>query len=85
MSVSMVRESDRSDASERVRELASILTRGVLRLHSRTALVTEPGQHGPPEKPHNSSPDCLELGAETRLSVPHGLTARETRDTGENP
>ena len=66
---------------QRLRDLAAILARGVLRLHSRAALTTNPGPHADPEKPQNSSENRLELPAIPRLSVTRGLTARETPET----
>jgi hypothetical protein len=77
---------DRIDAAaippdERLSEVARILSRAVLRLHSRAALVTESTQHATPEKPLNSSDNCLELPAIPRLSVTDGLTDPETPET----
>lgn len=53
---------------ERLRELASILAAGVLRLRSRAALPADPGPENLPE----SGQDCLEVPAETVLSVHTG-------------
>ena len=57
---------------QRLRDLAAILARGVLRLHSRAALTINPGQHADPEKPQNLGENCLELPPETRLTVHTG-------------
>jgi hypothetical protein len=53
-------------------EVARILAAGVLRLHSRAALaVDSPGQSGSVNLPENPE-DCLEVPAETMLSVHNG-------------
>ena len=62
--------SDCADAArlshdDRLREMASILAAGVLRLRQRAALPAENDL----EKPVRLSPDGLEVPAETRLSV----------------
>lgn len=62
--------SDCADAArlppdERLREMASILAAGVLRLRQRAALPAENDL----EKPARIPPDGLEVPAETRLSV----------------
>lgn len=53
---------------ERLRELASILADGVLRLHARAALASDHSNDNLP----NSSPERLEVLAETGLSVQLG-------------
>ena len=63
---------------ERLGELARILARAILRLHSRAALATDSVEDRNDEKPRNSSENCLELPAIPRLSVIHGLTDPET-------
>jgi hypothetical protein len=57
---------------DRVREAAAMLAAGLLRLGARAALATGSGEHCAPEYPSESSPTCLELPAETVLSVPAG-------------
>jgi hypothetical protein len=49
-------------SDERLREIAAILAAGILRLHARAALPT-------PEKPETPPQNCLEVRAETVLSV----------------
>ncbi len=49
-------------------EVASILAAGILRLHARVAI---PGDI-PPEISPDSATECLEVPAETVLSVIHG-------------
>jgi hypothetical protein len=57
---------------ERLREVAAILAAGLLRLRARSALPTDPDQvHGPKNLPE-SGQDCLEVPAETGLSVHTG-------------
>jgi hypothetical protein len=73
------REIVQSPANERLRDIAAILAEGVLRLHSRAALVATGDQASGAENSPNSSLNCLELPSESRLSGPHGLTARETQ------
>lgn len=55
----------------RRQEVACILAGGILRLHARAALAG-PGTLSAPEKPGNSAEDCLEVSAETVLSVHTG-------------
>jgi hypothetical protein len=50
-------------------ELASILAAGILRLHARVAI---PGDVPTPEISPDSATACLEVPAETVLSVIHG-------------
>jgi hypothetical protein len=57
---------------ERLRELAALLARGLLRLHERRLLPGADGPTSPPEKPPESVSNCLELPGETRLSVHTG-------------
>jgi hypothetical protein len=59
-------------ADERLREVAAILAGGILRLRSRAALPTNPGQDSSPKKLPESGQDCLEVSAETVLSVHKG-------------
>ena len=54
---------------ERLSEVASILAAGVLRLRASAAL---PGDDPNPEIPPDSWPTCLEVPAETVLSVHTG-------------
>ena len=54
---------------ERRCEVASILAAGILRLHSRAAI---PGDDPPAEISPESATACLEVPAETVLSVIHG-------------
>jgi len=61
---------DESQINRR-REIARILAGGVLRLHARAAFVAAVELSGP-EKPGNSAEDCLEVPAETVLSVHTG-------------
>lgn len=58
-------------ADERLREVARILAAGILRLRSRAALP-DPGKHSGPKNPLESGPGCLEVPAETVLSVHTG-------------
>jgi hypothetical protein len=51
-------------AEERLRKVAAIFAAGILRLHSRAALPTNPGQ--------DSVQDCLEVPTETVLTVHRG-------------
>jgi hypothetical protein len=55
----------RLSPDERFREVAAILASGVRRLRDRAALAAEVDQKNLPK----SSPDGLEVPAETRLSV----------------
>jgi hypothetical protein len=50
-------------------EVASILAAGILRLHARVAI---PGDVPAPEISPDSATTCLEVPAETVLSVIHG-------------
>ena len=54
---------------ERRAEVASILAAGILRLHARAAL---PGDDPSTEISPDSATACLEVPAETVLSVIHG-------------
>jgi len=54
---------------ERLSEVASILAAGVLRLHASAAL---PGDNPAPEILPDSGPTCLEVPAETVLSIHTG-------------
>lgn len=59
-------------ADERLREIASILAAGLLRLRDRSALLADPTEHPGPENPPESGQDRVEVPAETVLSVPTG-------------
>jgi hypothetical protein len=59
-------------AEERLREVASILAAGVLRLRSRAALPADLGQHSGPKNLPESGQDCLEVPGKTVLSVHTG-------------
>jgi len=56
---------------ERRRRIAAILARGIMQ-YCRCSTLAEGGKSSPPRD------TCLEVVAETRLSVSHGLT-NETR------
>lgn len=55
--------------NERRAELAAIFAAGILRLHARTAI---PSDDPPAEISPESATACLEVPAETVLSVIHG-------------
>jgi len=57
---------------ERRTELAGILAAGVLRLHARAALPAALGHHSAPKDFPDSGISCLEVRAETVLSVHNG-------------
>jgi hypothetical protein len=57
---------------ERRAEVASVLAAGVLRLCARTLSPTDVASHSAPEKPAESASSCLEVPAETVLSVHNG-------------
>jgi hypothetical protein len=57
---------------ERLREVATILAAGLLRLRARTALPAGLDEHPGPKNPRKTGQDCLEVGAETVLSVHTG-------------
>jgi hypothetical protein len=57
---------------DRRHEVAAILAAGLLRLSARAALAADAGEHSAAENPENSGPTCLEVPAETVLSVPAG-------------
>jgi hypothetical protein len=59
-------------ANQRRREIARILVAGILRLHARTALPSDPGETSCPKNPAQCGQDCLELSRETVLSVHTG-------------
>ena len=52
---------------DRLRQVAAVLARGLLRLHTPSA-AAGPAEHPGPKNPPESSPNCLELPAETVLS-----------------
>ena len=58
---------------ERIREVASILATGILRLRSRVALsaCADPDKFS--ENPENIGPTCLEVPDETVLSGDNGV------------
>ncbi len=84
MSSHPIQESSPISTSERLRHVAELLAEGVLRLRSRSALATVNEQAAAIEKPPKSEQTCLELPSESRLSGPHGLTARETQRPEES-
>jgi hypothetical protein len=55
-------------ADQRRGEIASLLAAGILRLWSRAALPPVGSTSPASEKAENSSPNCLEVPGETRLS-----------------
>jgi hypothetical protein len=57
---------------ERRRDVARILAAGVRRLRSRTVIPADPGRHPDSDNSADSSQDCLELSAQSRLSVHSG-------------
>ena len=57
---------------ERLREVAAILAAGILRLRSRAALPADPGQRPGEKNLPEFDQDCLEVSAETVLSVHRG-------------
>jgi hypothetical protein len=57
---------------ERLREIASILAAGILRLRTRAALPADPASHSGPKNTRESGQACLEVPAETVLSVHTG-------------
>jgi hypothetical protein len=59
-------------AAQRCREVAGILAAGVLRLRSRAALPAVSRPCSDPENLLDSVPNCLEVSAETVLSVHTG-------------
>jgi hypothetical protein len=59
-------------ALERFDELAAILAIGILRLRFRAALSPTADEAPASEKPQKSSPNCLELPGDPRLSVHTG-------------
>jgi hypothetical protein len=56
---------------ERLSEVAGILAAGILRLRARAALPEEPGDSDDPENRDERGVSCLEVSAETVLSVNH--------------
>jgi hypothetical protein len=56
----------------RLREVARILAAGILRLHSRAALVVAADDLAVSQKPAQNSRDCLEVSPATVLSVHTG-------------
>jgi hypothetical protein len=57
---------------ERRAEVASILAAGVLRLCARTLPTADVPSHSAPQIPAESASSCLEVPAETVLSVHNG-------------
>ena len=57
---------------ERLHEVAGIIAAGILRLRARAALPTCPAQHAAPKDSRESDRNCLEVPAETVLSVHTG-------------
>jgi hypothetical protein len=58
--------------ADRLGEIAGLLAEGILRLRCRAALPTAPAHTPGSENLPNSSLNCLDLSAQTRLSVPTG-------------
>jgi hypothetical protein len=69
-----MRPFDNSDLTpqDRFREIAALLAVGVLRLRSRAATSADPDEHSAPENPQKTGDSCLELSAQTVLSVHTG-------------
>jgi hypothetical protein len=66
-----MRSRDRSaltTANQRLEEVARILARGLLRLHTRAALAAAPDPHFTAENSPKSTQDCLEVPRATVLS-----------------
>ena len=63
---------DLTTDADRLREIAGILAAGILRLRCRAALRSESASSADQKKLPDSSPNCLELSPETRLSVHRG-------------
>ena len=57
---------------ERRSEVAAILATGILRLCARMLPATDTASHSAPENPAESASSCLEVPAETVLSVHNG-------------
>ena len=57
---------------QRLSEVAGILATGILRLHSRAALTDGESEDPAPKSVEDSASSCLELSAETVLSVHNG-------------
>src|SRR5262245_41129186 len=55
-----------------VQQLAQVLAVGILRLHARAALTTDPNRQAAQKKVPDSVPNCLEVHDETVLSVHKG-------------
>ncbi len=66
--------------SERRREVAAILARGVLRLRR----ITRIGVHLHAQKSQDLRENRLELSSETRLSVSQGTRGLRLRDDGDD-
>ena len=57
---------------QRFQHIAALLAAGLRRLHPRTASLAHPAEPTAAKNPPESSPDCLEFSAETRLTVQTG-------------
>ena len=60
--------SDDLTPEQRFQHIAALLATGLRRLRPRAALPAHPAEQTAAENPPESSPDCLEFSAETRLS-----------------
>jgi len=65
-------DSDLLTPDQRLSEVARILATGVLRLQSRAALPDNASEVPAQKNVEDSAPSCLELSAETVLSVHNG-------------
>ena len=63
---------DLTTDADRLREIAGLLAAGILRLRCRAALRSELASSSGQKKSPDSSPNCLELSPEKRLSVHRG-------------
>jgi hypothetical protein len=54
-------DSAQNTPEQRLTAIATILARGLLRLHARSALTSNPPSISDAEKPPESDQDCLEL------------------------
>jgi hypothetical protein len=68
----MTQQNDVLAPDVRLREVARILALGILRLHSRAALVAAADEPGVSENPAQNAQDCLEVSPATVLTVHTG-------------